>query len=267
MAAINSMTSNFYLHNDIKLTIDNSNTYTCSDIYLNHLDYIDRKIDRMILNTSNSTTSDSAICWNWNNNSTATTTANYTNANLSDLTINGEPITISGSSDYYIDGHLLVLKSPAERLREILRSRATPAIQTGNRNVLSPTTSQRELNARATLERILGPRGMRRYHRDGFVSVQNRKSGRVYQIFPGSGMTSVYEQGKMIAKLCVILRGDYPPTDSLIVRYLLAINDEKRLWELANRWSPSQWLSSHLSRPTVDLRPLPEIYRELQVAA
>ena len=60
-------------------------------------------------------------------------------------------------------------------------------------------------------------------------------SGRVYQIFAGHDVTRVYEDGKLIERLCVVLNGDYPPSDSILMRYVLVLSDEATFRRLANR--------------------------------
>jgi hypothetical protein len=87
-------------------------------------------------------------------------------------------------------------------------------------------TDVRETRARETLLRVLGEDKFKRFLKHGFVSVR-AKSGLVYQIFPGHGITNVYEDGEKVERLCVVLRGNFPPTDSLIMRYLLILNDER----------------------------------------
>lgn len=117
------------------------------------------------------------------------------------------------------------VKSVSEMVREIIRDRQGPYI-IGSRKHLKPTIDPKEVRARETLKRVLGEPKFRKYMKDGFVSVQAR-SGKVYQIFPGHGVTRVYQDGEMVERLCVVLRGQFPPTDSLIMRYLLILNDER----------------------------------------
>lgn len=159
--------------------------------------------------------------------------------------------------------------TPAERLREIMARRAAPAVITRSaqrpRGTVSPTDDFREARARETLSRVIGEDGYQRFLRDGFVSVRNRKSGRNYQIFPGNGLTRVYEAGRQIERLCVVLQGNYPPTDSLIVRFLLAINDEEKLWSLGIKHGPDR---ATPPRPAAaDGRSLPELYRDMTARA
>lgn len=117
-------------------------------------------------------------------------------------------------------------KTPAERLRDIIQSRHAPAILVSRKPLLTPDDI-REVRARETLCRVLGEDKFQRFLKDGFVTVRG-KSGLVYQIFPGHGITNVYREGEQVERLCVVLRGDFPPTDSLIMRYLIILNDEAR---------------------------------------
>lgn len=117
------------------------------------------------------------------------------------------------------------LASPQMRLRDIIRSRQAPLVIT-SRKPMPTATDVREMRARETLLRVLGEDKFKRFLKHGFVSVK-AKSGLVYQIFPGHGITNVYEEGEKVERLCVVLRGSFPPTDSLIMRYLLILNDER----------------------------------------
>ncbi len=153
--------------------------------------------------------------------------------------------------------------APSDRLREIIQSRHTPAIHISNRIPLMPTKDFRESCARQTLCRIIGENDFRDYMKNGFISVK-AKSGLVYQIYPSSGMTHVYSMGEYIEKLCVVLKGDFPPTDSLIMRYILILNDENEFRKLA--------ISHHVikTKPktiTPDQGSLVEIFKKLKVSA
>lgn len=152
-------------------------------------------------------------------------------------------------------------KTRSERLREILQSRVGPAI-VGTRQPISLSVNEIELRARETLRRVIGEQKYRIFLRNGFVSVR-AKSGRVYQIFPNNHYTNVYQNGVMVERLCVILKGDFPPTDSLIMRYLLILNDEADFRSHANVFGP---LSTIKHNRQADFRSLPDIYRELRVA-
>lgn len=118
-----------------------------------------------------------------------------------------------------------VTKSPQEKLREMIRDRQAPLV-IQRRTSIESAQDIREKRARETLLRVLGHDKFRRFLKHGFVSVM-AKSGLVYQIFPGSGITNVFKDGSKVERLCVVLKGNFPPTDSLIMRYLLILNDEQ----------------------------------------
>jgi hypothetical protein len=123
------------------------------------------------------------------------------------------------------------LRTPAERLREILETRTAPAF-ISPRIPVPETQDVREQRARETLRRVLGELKFRDFLRKGFVSVR-AKSGLIYQIFPGHGITAVFDKAVMVERLCVVLKGDFPPTDSIIMRYLLILNNEEQFRGLA----------------------------------
>jgi hypothetical protein len=145
-----------------------------------------------------------------------------------------------------------------------MKKRQSPMIFV--KNSLTPIPSDvREIRARETLRLVIGDEEYRDFLKKGFVSVYNKASGRTYQIFPGHKFTNVYEGGKLIEKLCVVLSGDFPPTDSLIVRYLMILNNEERLWQLANKHGA--YIEKSANIIPADNRSLIEIYNELKMAA
>jgi hypothetical protein len=149
-------------------------------------------------------------------------------------------------------------KSPQERLREIIAHRQAPLVLV-SRKPIQTAHDVREIRARETLLRVLGEDKFQKFIKDGFVSVR-AKSGLVYQIFPGHGITAVYRDGVQVERLCVVLRGDFPPTDSLIMRYLIILNDENRFRGYAIKHQV-------IVKPTqkvIDERPLAEIFKELK---
>lgn len=149
---------------------------------------------------------------------------------------------------------------PNDRLREIIRERMAPAV-VGKRGLKKPEDI-REERARETLCRVIGLRNFQDYVKKGFVVIQG-KSGLRYQIFPGHGITNVYRQGEMVERLCVVLRGDFPPTDSLIMRYLLILNDEDKFRGYAIK---HQVLQRNAKPVTVQGPPpsLTEVFRTLR---
>jgi hypothetical protein len=154
-------------------------------------------------------------------------------------------------------------KSAAERLREILDRRMAPSVLSSCKP-LGYTQDVREVRARETLRRVLGEDRFRDFVRRGSVSVR-AKSGLVYQIFPGSDFTKVYDNGNLIERLCVVLLGGFPPTDSLIMRYLMILNNEQQFRGYAIKHGiPGPY---SLPAPQPDQRSLAEIFKELKKVA
>jgi len=165
-------------------------------------------------------------------------------------------------SDWSSDGYMAVPRSPQSRLREIIQSRQAPTVLR-SRQHLALVQDPREIRARETLRRVLGEDKFRKFLKNGFTTVR-AKSGLVYQIFPGHGITNVYRDGQKVERLCVVLRGNFPPTDSLIMRYLLILNDERdfRSHAVKHTVYPDQLQPT----PVVRNEPLTEVYRRLKVA-
>lgn len=158
--------------------------------------------------------------------------------------------------------------SPQQRLQQIIQERQAPAIHVrdSKRNPLRAPSDIREERARETLRRVVGDEKFRRFQSHGFVTARSPKTGRIYQIFPGHGLTCVWENGVMVERLCVVLRGNFPPTDAVIVRYLLAINNEEKLWEVGIKHGAIKKQQSQIVLPENMTKPLPEILRELKAA-
>lgn len=153
-----------------------------------------------------------------------------------------------------------------ERLSKIIQSRHSPGIvvKDSKRTPLRVPMDVREQRARETLRRVIGDQKFVNFIKHGFISVR-ANSGLVYQIFPGHGITKVFDQGNLVERLCVVLKGDFPPTDSLIMRYLLIVNNENQFRSLAIQHSINQSNASHLIG--TDDRSLTEIFKELKQAS
>lgn len=147
------------------------------------------------------------------------------------------------------------------RIREIIQKRQAPTVIT-SRKGLRPTGDLREQRARETLRRIIGDGNFRNFLRTGFVTVKSKREGLTYQIYPGSDFTNVYQQGKMVERLCVVLLGNFPPTDSLIVRYLMIMNNPKQFRDLAIKHSVRKSIPAGQSQQ--EHRSLPEIFNNLK---
>ncbi len=120
----------------------------------------------------------------------------------------------------------------SERMKKIIHERCAPMF-IRDRRALDHAPDIREIRARQTLRRVIGDDKFRDFIRKGFVSVR-AKSGKTYQIFPGHGITTVYFRGTIVERLCVVMSGNFPPTDSLIMRYLLILNNEDQFRSFAN---------------------------------
>jgi hypothetical protein len=122
--------------------------------------------------------------------------------------------------------------SPREQLRRAMAQRLAPAIHV-LRKALTPAEEQ-ETRARGTLRRVVGDEKFQRYLCCGFVTVRNPRNGLTYQCFPGHGGVKVWKDGKMVESWCVFLQGNFPPTDQLITRYLMVLNNPDQLRAIAN---------------------------------
>lgn len=172
-------------------------------------------------------------------------------------TVYNTAATIQTSSGYYIPRPL----TAAEKLKQFLNKRMSPDIISSCKP-LGYTDDIREIRARETLRRVLGEDKFRDFVRRGSVSVR-AKSGLVYQIFPAHDFTKVYDRGKLIERLCVVLQGGFPPTDSLIMRYLMILNNEKQFRSYAN--------VHEVGTPILPLKPdqrtLVEVFKEMKRVA
>jgi hypothetical protein len=123
----------------------------------------------------------------------------------------------------------------SHRLREIIAQRHAPLI-IATRKALIVSDDIREQRARETLRRVIGDDKYFNFLKSGFVSVR-ANSGLIYQIFPGHGITCVFDKGIMVERLCVVLQGNFPATDSVIMRYLLILNNEDQFRKFAIKHS------------------------------
>jgi hypothetical protein len=153
------------------------------------------------------------------------------------------------------------------RFKQIIDGRCLPNIiirQNDRRKALPMPADIREQRARETLKRVIGEKKFVGFLKSGFLSVK-AKSGLVYQIFPGHGITCVFNQGQLVDRLCVVLQGGFPPTDSLIMRYLLILNNEQMFRGYAIKHHVGK--AEVLKFGTADNRSLSEIFSELKKIA
>lgn len=153
-----------------------------------------------------------------------------------------------------------------DRFSKIIQGRCAPNIavrQNTKRQALPMPADIREQRARETLRRVIGDQKYINFIKHGFISVKGR-SGLVYQIFTGHGITHVFNQGNLIERLCVVLQGSFPPTDSLIMRYLLILNNEQQFRSLAIKHSISGYERSRQDNGPATDKSLAEIFKELK---
>lgn len=206
----------------------------------------------------------STAFFNESNSRTETMASNYFEY---DVTANDYDTgtTAFYSPIYYKDGGLAytpVVAPPGERIRQMIRDRMGPAIRR-SRTSLSIAMDVREERARQTLRRVIGEQAFRKFVRDGFITVVP-KSGLTYRIYPGYGITEVYDKGIMVDRLCVVLQGNFPPTDSLLMRYLLILNDEGEFSKHAIQHSVCK--RSKATKLVLPVEPLTEAWTRLKVA-
>lgn len=151
---------------------------------------------------------------------------------------------------------------PGDRMRACIRQRTFPHIFVRN-NVPPPETiiDLRERRARQTLCRVIGKQAYASFRSKGYVHVRG-KSGKTYQVFPGHQMTRVYERGERLEDLCVVLSENYAPTDNLIMRMVLILNDEVGFRKLANVHVP--WRGNSVSVIMREERSLVELWNRFK---
>ncbi len=214
------------------------------------------------------------IIYQWSNNDYSTSycdlkTIKYLKTNLKDSYGWygwGYDTTTAGNTWRTFDGgncwayKPIPQKTPRERLMEMLQQRQAPQIVVAREPILAPK-DMREVRARETLRLCLGEEIFRSFLKNGFVSVR-AKSGLIYQIFPGHGITRVYKQGRMVERLCVVFRGNFPPADSLVMRFLLILNDEAEFRSHAVKHGTVE--SKRTQLLGVDDRNLVQMFREFK---
>lgn len=153
------------------------------------------------------------------------------------------------------------------KISQIIQSRCAPnaIVRNSKRQPLPMPADIREERARETLRRVVGDQKFVNYVKHGFITVKAR-SGLVYQIFSGHGITCVFDQGKLVERLCVVLQGNFPPTDSLIMRYILILNNEQQFRSFAIKHSVEGYNTgrSRLITGQAEVKPLAEIFKELK---
>lgn len=164
--------------------------------------------------------------------------------------------------------------NPGDRLRTVMQHRMSPEVFTISHSKQETLIDLRERRARETLGKLIGDRAYQQYRRRGFISVRGA-SGKSYVLFPGDKHSAVYENGKQVEDICVILKEKYAPTDSVIMRLVMILADEDKFRSIANisrhsaigsLWPADLGQTLHNSLRGNDI-PLPELWRKLKERA
>lgn len=200
---------------------------------------------------SSSITTTGVKCFDWCNSAT-------------DRLFWGYKVTQGFNTWSYVQGERVPEKPLEDRISEIIRNRVSPAVITRRKGV-DHTDDIREMRARETLRRVVGDQKFFMFLKKGFITVP-AKSGLIYQISPGHGITNVWDSGKLVERLCVVLRGEFPPTDSLIMRYLMVLNNEDQFRSLAVKHTVlSEHQPGHVEPKVNGLQPsLVDLFRDLK---
>jgi len=152
-------------------------------------------------------------------------------------------------------------KSQRDMIRDALRRQWAPTIISSRTYIRTPE-DEREDRARRTLRRIVGEKQFLMFLKNGFVTAHNKKSGYTYQIFHRGHLTHVYKNGKCVERLCVYLKGNFPATDFVITMYLMALNNDDRIWEIGIKHGARQMLAKEKTKQPSFL----EVYEQIRRA-
>jgi hypothetical protein len=125
-----------------------------------------------------------------------------------------------------------VPQTKQQKFLQQLKAKLAPAVL-GRQKSLRHVIPGPELKARQTLREMLLESEYRRYLTNGFIMVRGQ-SGKWYQIFNDQRRIQVYENNKLVSRLCIYTSSECPPTDHVINMKLLAELDEDRLWSGSN---------------------------------
>ncbi len=131
----------------------------------------------------------------------------------------------------------IFIPDPKRVARDQIRKQLRPDIL-NHRGVVARTcrvsfkdARQNELLALQLLRSMVEHDDFKRYLKNGFINVRG-DSGLVYQIRRGQHVINVWDNGVLIAGLCVYTP-DVPPTDDVISRMLIIECDEPDIWRRA----------------------------------
>ncbi len=100
-------------------------------------------------------------------------------------------------------------------------------------NVSFADAPENEVVALRLLRGLVDDREFRRYLKYGFIRVQGA-SGLTYQIQRSNHIIEVWRGHQEIARLCLYLSSQFPPTDGVVAMMLMVEHDEMEIWQKAN---------------------------------
>jgi hypothetical protein len=136
--------------------------------------------------------------------------------------------------DTYSSYHISYYEEPSKEqlIRAKIRENLNFLVKT-TRSSLENNVTPQEMKARNTLRDMITEKEWRRYVTNRFIMVKGA-SGRWYQIFENQEWLRVYEQGKLIDRICIHTAKDCPPTDHVINLKVLIETDENIVWKEGN---------------------------------
>lgn len=106
-------------------------------------------------------------------------------------------------------------------------------------DVTTHVTGVPELVAAELVRDVMAENHFKEFCAHNHVTIKNQ--GKKYRIPRRThGLIDVWdEEGKPEARLCIVFKDPgLPPSDEVVMKYLLAIHDPKMLWEIANKFPP-----------------------------
>lgn len=203
--------------------------------------------------------------------STGTSSAAFTYQGIPIEYVTGTDASTYTIHNNWFDGNYVYECKPSkpmsaiERMVAIIKGRVKISItMPSRRRPIGLPRTEKERRARETLALVIGDLKYRKYLKTSMVSVQ-AKSGKVYVICPGHDFTSVFYGGQQVQQLCVVLKGNFPPTDSVIVRYLMILNNEQQFRDLAIGQGNHKDQRFEIKQP--ESKNLIQIYQSMKQAA
>jgi hypothetical protein len=150
------------------------------------------------------------------------------------------PLTVDNNGLYqyiYNDNSPYAFFDATAQKRNRIKSKLTIIIKSRAQELC--TIPDNEWVAMQTLREMITEADYRKYIKDGFITIRGQ-SGKIYQIFRNKSHTKVYFKGELIEEICVRLKSNAPPTDSVIAFKTMIEVDEESFAVLGNRYNMKQ---------------------------